>query len=150
MGTDPLVVRIMDTRTGQSWVYVFSFGPVSVGCGADSTLQIARPFVVPRHGAFVFDDRSVHYQDLDPRSGTRVDSAPASGKEWPLTEWTRIQIGDLHITISRRPPAGPVPHASLSPFATAAAGSGRRGRRDPEPEDHSQAGDASRAAADRT
>jgi hypothetical protein len=121
MVIDPLVVRIIDTLTGESWVYVFQVGPVRIGRGMDSSLPIARPFVSAQHGCFVFDDRSVRYQDLDPRAGTRVDGALAGGRETNVTDWTRIEMGDLRITTSRRLPDQPVADPGLSPFARSRA-----------------------------
>jgi hypothetical protein len=117
MVIDPLVVRIIDTVTGKSWVYVFPVGPVSVGCGLDSALPIARPGVAARHGTFLFDDHAVRYQDLEGGSGTLVDGAPPRGREKVLTDWSAIQIGDIRITTSRRAPDERVPDPSLSPFA---------------------------------
>jgi hypothetical protein len=117
MVIDPLVVRIIDTLTGESWVYLFPVGPVTIGRGVDCSLQIDRPFISAQHGSFQFDDHSVRFQDGDPRSGTRVDGVPAGGREKTLTDWTQIEMGDLRMTTSRRPPDQPVAEPSLSPFA---------------------------------
>jgi hypothetical protein len=119
---DPLVVRIIDTLTGESWVYLFPVGPVTIGRGADCSLQIDRPFISAHQGSFQFDDHSVRFQDGDPRSGTRVDGVPAGGREKTVTDWTQIEMGDLRMTTSRRPPDQPVADPSLSPFARPQAG----------------------------
>jgi hypothetical protein len=120
---DPLVVRIIDTVTGESWMYVFQVGPVSIGCGLDASLPIVRPLVSAQHGSFQFDDRSVRYQDHDPQNGTLVDGAPTRGAEKIVTDWTQIAIGNVRITTSRRLPDTPVPDPSLSPFARLPGGS---------------------------
>jgi hypothetical protein len=127
MVIDPLVIRIIDTVTGESWVYVFQVGPVRIGCDIDSSLPIARPFISAQHGSFVFDDQSVRYQDLDPGAGTRVDGVPPRGRETIVSDWTSIQMGDLRITTSRRLPDTAIPDPGLSPFARPPA-SARRGR----------------------
>jgi FHA domain-containing protein len=120
---DPLVVRIIDTVTGESWVYVFHVGPVSIGCGLDASLPIVRPLVSAQHGSFQFDDRSVRYQDHDPQNGTLVDGAATRGREKIVTDWTQIEIGNVRITTSRRLPDKPIPDPSLSPFGRLPGGS---------------------------
>jgi hypothetical protein len=117
MDTTPLVVRVEDFATRQSWEYVFTSGPVWVGCGPEASLVIVRPFISLQHGCFRFDHHSVQYQDLDPVVGTVVDGDPAGSREVALTEWTQLEMGDLRVTVSRRLPEGPVPDPSLSPFA---------------------------------
>jgi hypothetical protein len=117
METKPLVIRVEDIATRQAWQYVFESGPVWVGCGAEASLVIMRPFVSLQHGCFRFDHHFVHYQDLDPGVGTLVDGAPAGGREVPLTEWTQMEMGDLRITVSRRLPDEPVGDPAQSPFA---------------------------------
>src|SRR5206468_53817 len=89
-GAQPLVVRIEDILAREVWVYVFSDGPVWVGCGPTASLTIVRPFISLQHGCFHFDHRSVRYQDLAPGVGTIVDGVVAGGSEVPLTEWSQI------------------------------------------------------------
>jgi hypothetical protein len=116
MDSKPLVVRVEDIATRQAWQYVFDGGPVWVGCGAEASLVIVRPFISLQHGCFRFDNQSIQYQDLDPGVGTIVDGNPAGTREVPLTEWSQLEMGDLRVTVSRRPPEGPVLDPSLSPF----------------------------------
>jgi len=117
METKPLVVRVEDIATRQAWEYVFDSGPVWLGCGAEASLVIVRPFISLQHGCFRFDHHSAHYQDLDPGVGTIVDGAPAGSREVPLTDWTQLEMGELRITVSRRLPDLPVSDPALSPFA---------------------------------
>jgi hypothetical protein len=117
METKPLVVRVEDIASRQAWQYVFDSGPVWLGCGAEASLVIVRPFISLQHGCFRFDHHSVRYQDLDPGVGTIVDGSPAGNREVPLTEWTQLEMGDLRVTVSRRPPDGPAVDPTLSPFA---------------------------------
>jgi hypothetical protein len=116
MDSKPLVVRVEDINTRQAWLYLFTSGPVWVGCGTEASLLIVRPFISPQHGCFRFDHHSVHYQDLDPGVATLIDGDPAGGKEVPLTEWSQMEMGDLRVTISRVAADG-VSDPSLSPFA---------------------------------
>jgi hypothetical protein len=116
VGAKPLVVRVEEVLSGQSWLYVFETGPVWVGSSPSSSLAIARPFILEQHGIFHFDDRSVRYQDLDPRAGTTIDGDPAGGGEHILTERTHVEMGPVRLTISRRTPAE-VSDPMSSPFA---------------------------------
>src|SRR4051812_49706932 len=116
VGAKPLVVRVEEVLSGQSWLYVFETGPVWVGSSPSSSLAIARPFILEQHGIFHFDDRSVRYQDLDPRAGTTIDGDPAGGSEHLLTDHSRLEMGPVRLTISRRRPAD-ISDPASSPFA---------------------------------
>ena len=96
METKPLVIRVEDIASRQAWQYVFDSGPVWLGCGAEASLVIVRPFISLQHGCFRFDHHSVHYQDLDPGVGTIVDGSPAGNREVLLTEWTQLEPGVAH------------------------------------------------------
>ncbi|HXU83747.1 MAG TPA: FHA domain-containing protein [Polyangia bacterium] len=121
MEPKPLVVRVEDINTREAWFYVFEQSPVWVGCGPESSLLIVRPFISLQHGCFRFDAQGVRYQDLDPAVGTLVDGEPAAGREVTLSEWTQVEMGDLRITVSRRPPELAVSDPALSPFGRSAA-----------------------------
>jgi hypothetical protein len=120
--TRPLVIRVEDILTRQSWVYLFTATPVWVGCGAEASLLLARPKISAQHGCFHFDHHAVRYQDLDPGVGTLIDGMPAGGHETTLTEWSQVEMGDLRLTVSRRPPEEPILDPRQSPFAGTPAG----------------------------
>jgi hypothetical protein len=120
MGTRPLVIRVEEIATGGAWVYVFDSGPVWIGCTASASLPIARPFILEQHGILQFDERSVRYQDLDARSGTSIDGVPAGSGENPVTEWSRIEMGPVRLTVSRKLPEEPASDPRGSPFAATA------------------------------
>jgi hypothetical protein len=113
----PLVVRVEEPASGQSFVYVFSSGPVWVGASASAGLPIGRPFILDQHGIFHFDERAVRYQDLDARAGTLVDGDPVGRGEHLLTEHSRLEMGPVVLTISRREPDEPIADPRSSPFA---------------------------------
>jgi hypothetical protein len=119
MSGKPLVIRVEEVGTGQAWTYLFAEGPVWVGSGAGASLPIERPFIFEQHGIFHFDDRAVRYQDLDPRGGTLLDGTPATRGEHPITEWTRLEMGPVRLTLSRQVPPEPISDPRLSPFAAA-------------------------------
>src|SRR3954453_17490903 len=108
MDTTPLVVRVEGFATRQAWEYVFTSGPVWVGCGAEASLVIVRPFISLQHGCFRFDNQSVQYQDLDPGVGTLGGGDPAGGREGALTEFRQLDMGARRVTVSRRLPDEPV------------------------------------------
>jgi hypothetical protein len=117
MSTRPLVIRVEEIATGAAWVYLFESGPVWIGNNSSVSLPIARPFILDNHGIIQFDERSVRYQDLDAHSGTAIDGVPAGNGENPLTEWSRVEMGPVRLTISRTPPNEPVGDPMASPFA---------------------------------
>jgi hypothetical protein len=120
MSTRPLVIRVEEVATGAAWVYLYESGPVWIGCTASATLPIARPFILEQHGILQFDERGVCYQDLDDRSATMIDGVPAGRAEHPVTEWSRIEMGPVRLTVTRRPPEEPVSAPIASPFAATA------------------------------
>jgi predicted component of type VI protein secretion system len=121
VSTRPLVVRVEEVATGAAWFYRFDSGPVWIGCNPSASLSIARPFILEQHGIIQFDERSVRYQDLDASSATLIDGEPAGTGETPLTEWSRVEMGPVRLTVSRRPPEEPISDPAASPFAARAA-----------------------------
>jgi hypothetical protein len=123
MEAKPLVIRVEDINTREAWVYLFEQSPVWVGCGPEASLLLVRPFISLQHGCFRFDHQAVRYQDLDPGVGSLLDGEPAAGREVTLNDWTQLELGDLRVTVSRRPPDLPLSDPGQSPFARAPGGS---------------------------
>src|SRR6185369_14295559 len=103
MDAKPLVVRVEDIATREAWQYVFGSGPVWLGCGAEASLVIVRPFISRQHGCFRLDHHSAHYQDLDPGVATLGGGAATGNRHVPVTDWTQLEMSDLRVTVSRRP-----------------------------------------------
>jgi len=51
----PLVVKVEEADSADTWTYVFDDSPVSVGRAETTRLRIARASVPPIHGSFFYD-----------------------------------------------------------------------------------------------
>jgi hypothetical protein len=119
----PLVIKVEDTDTGDTWVYVREESPVLLGRGAGATLPIGRPFVSAAHGTFTYDDARAcwTYADLDSASGTRLgDRRLAAEEVVALPPASVLHVGTLAFTVLAEPPSERAASDDASPFAVGA------------------------------
>ena len=84
-----------------------------IGKAADSTVVLQGWRVEPRHARFTVEDQGIFVEDLDSRSGTRVNGK-AIGRHGPLAPEDIVQIHGYQVQVlvrSTRPPsrAGEIP-----------------------------------------
>jgi serine/threonine-protein kinase len=120
MGVKPLIVSLTDAASGESFVAAFAAGPIHLGRGDDSTLQIDRDQVSAHHAMIVFDDDRVLFTDCDSLHGSTIDGVmPRIGEQVPITEASEVRIGRVTLSFSRRASSvsQPVDARSKNPFA---------------------------------
>jgi predicted component of type VI protein secretion system len=102
----PIVILETNTRTGAERVHAFDKGPVSLGRGKDSDVQLDADHVSVLHASFLDERGGLTFVDHDSRNGSVVDNVQVDGRSVPVNERTRIRIGDFSLRVSRVLPEG--------------------------------------------
>jgi hypothetical protein len=116
----PLVIKVEDVESADTWVYVLDDSPVVLGRGDGATLRIGRPFVSQAHGTFTHDGDADAwtYMDLDSASGTAGADGPLTPEQAvTLAPGASLVIGSLVLTVLAEGPSEPPPAGADSPFA---------------------------------
>lgn len=99
----PLVIYVEDPDApGGERRYVFKNSPVRLGRSPMNDLMLAQGFVSQLHGLVRFEAGSTVFVDLGSTNGTEIDGQRAArNAPVPVTERTRVAIGQIRLRIAR-------------------------------------------------
>ncbi len=98
----PLLVRIMNTQTGESEHSAFASSPVRIGRNQLNELVLNEPFVSQWHAVVRFDEHKVRYVDLGSTNGTMMNGRRlARHVQVEVDPQTDLRIGPLQLAFAR-------------------------------------------------
>ena len=98
----PLLVRITDTKTGESEHSAFASSPVRIGRNQLNELCLNEPFVSQWHAVVRFDEHKVRYVDLGSTNGTNMNGRRlARHIQVEIDSTVDLRIGPLQLAFAR-------------------------------------------------